>query len=685
MTDDLLELALADPAARRGPAPRRSSATPAIRDCSRSPTRRWGSCCATRGAPAEAVVELRTAMRYASRVDPEREADVRATYGLALVMAGRTAAGLRAAGPGRGLGRPASVRAKVLMRRAFALSLLGAAARGPGRHAGGPRRHPTVGKPHLGGPHAHTCLAPSRWRWAWRPTRSDPAQDARRIFQDLGEHDGGARCARQSSAMWRSYRGDLPRRARRVRRDGDGAGARSATNAPTSPSRRSDAYLDRRHWPAEAVQVLEDVPGRRELAVPHEAGRHPAGAGRRRVRPPAMPAGALAAASEARVAFRRSGSRLVRAAGPAPRRCGRASSSVIGADWREQTRRRGAAARCGARGRGAGRADPGRPAGRRARARGALACGAAYRDRPNALVRASAWLASALVREEAGATAAACCAPAAAGSPLSTSTAAPWAVPSCAPWPPRTAASWRCSPCATRASDARTLLRWSERWRATALAQPPVTPDGEVSTELAALRDNGRRLAQARAEGEPTAAARGRAANGWSAPCGPSTTAGPAERATPTPRLDVDRLVAEVGAGTLVELVHVDGTLHVLVVQRRPGTPSRRRRHGRGPGAGATSAGSAMRRAARGRPYDPGDLGTRLQETLLGTRSGPAARRSGHAGRRPPGCTPRRGRCFRRWPVGRSSVRAVGRPVAAGPRGPTGRRAAAAAGRARAR
>ena len=51
------------------------------------------------------------------------------------------------------------------------------------------------------------------------------------------------------------------------------------------------------------------------------------------------------------------------------------------------------------------------------------------------------------------------------------------------------------------------LLEWSERWRATALTQPPVHPpdDAELAQSLAALRDTRRRLAEAQAEGSPTA------------------------------------------------------------------------------------------------------------------------------------------------------------------------------------
>ena len=53
----------------------------------------------------------------------------------------------------------------------------------------------------------------------------------------------------------------------------------------------------------------------------------------------------------------------------------------------------------------------------------------------------------------------------------------------------------------------RRLLRWSERWRATSLAQLPVRPpeDDQLAAALAALRDNERRLALARSEAADTA------------------------------------------------------------------------------------------------------------------------------------------------------------------------------------
>ena len=80
----------------------------------------------------------------------------------------------------------------------------------------------------------------------------------------------------------------------------------------------------------------------------------------------------------------------------------------------------------------------------------------------------------------------------------------------------------------------RTLLWWSERWRATALAQPPVRPaaDDPVAAPLAALRDNARRLLAARADGEDVTQAPGRALAARGRGAG---RAAPARRATAPP------------------------------------------------------------------------------------------------------------------------------------------------------
>ena len=77
---------------------------------------------------------------------------------------------------------------------------------------------------------------------------------------------------------------------------------------------------------------------------------------------------------------------------------------------------------------------------------------------------------------------------------------------------------------------ARVLLEWSERWRATALAQPPVHPpdDEELAEDLAALRDTRRRLAEARADG---VADRRQAGRGPGAAGARDPAAGPPPRA----------------------------------------------------------------------------------------------------------------------------------------------------------
>lgn len=167
------------------------------------------------------------------------------------------------------------------------------------------------------------------------------------------------------------------------------------------------------------------------------------------------------------------------------------------------------------------------------------------------------------------------------------------------------------------ATDPRTLLRWSERTRATALAQPPATSDAAtIPASLAALRDNGRRLAEARADGEPTDALERERLRLERAVRSESHTlsATTAEQQKPP---SVEEIVAAVGDGCLVELVDVDGTLHVLVAHA-----GRVRRKV----AGSTEEIAALlgptqmllRRASRGRATDMSALGGQLQEAILG-------------------------------------------------------------------
>jgi hypothetical protein len=112
----------------------------------------------------------------------------------------------------------------------------------------------------------------------------------------------------------------------------------------------------------------------------------------------------------------------------------------------------------------------------------------------------------------------------------------------------------------------RTLLAWSERWRSAALAVPPVRPpaDTDFAGQLAALRQVTSRLEDARREGSATAALQReqlrlekavRAASLRSKGTGAPTDAA----------IDIPQLLDALGDTQLVEIVEVDGTLHVLV------------------------------------------------------------------------------------------------------------------------
>ena len=177
---------------------------------------------------------------------------------------------------------------------------------------------------------------------------------------------------------------------------------------------------------------------------------------------------------------------------------------------------------------------------------------------------------------------------------------------------------------AVKRGDARMLLRWTERWRASALAVPPALPpdDPELVAELGSLRAVVRRLESARAEGAPTARldherstleasirARTRRAAGDPAGVG---FAG----------YDLAALLDGLGGHRLVELTAVDGVLYATTVVNR-----RVRRHAVGAVADAERevelARFMLRRLAHGRaPRGALDrldsAGAALQRALLG-------------------------------------------------------------------
>ena len=168
-----------------------------------------------------------------------------------------------------------------------------------------------------------------------------------------------------------------------------------------------------------------------------------------------------------------------------------------------------------------------------------------------------------------------------------------------------------------RRGDARQMLEWSERWRATVLTIPPVRPqdDSELVGELAALRTLTHRLESGAEHGflererrRLEISVRRRVLRT------PGIATGGAERFRSA------ELVEQLGERSLVELVELDGELHAVVVAK--GNVRLRRVGPAGPAAHNLShALFALRREATGRGVERLDLdaiGNRLEQCLLG-------------------------------------------------------------------
>jgi tetratricopeptide (TPR) repeat protein len=182
---------------------------------------------------------------------------------------------------------------------------------------------------------------------------------------------------------------------------------------------------------------------------------------------------------------------------------------------------------------------------------------------------------------------------------------------------------------AVRARRPRLLLTWTERWRATALTVPSVRPsaDAELNTGLAALREVTSRLEDAHRQGSPTGPlqreqlrleglvrARSLQARGMAA----GRTV-----------IDVGALLDQLGTARLVEIIDVDGILHVLVCgagQVRQFTAGRTQDAIKA----VDFARFALRRLARDRLGDDPDsalailkaVGPDLQDAILGPAVG---------------------------------------------------------------
>jgi CHAT domain-containing protein len=117
------------------------------------------------------------------------------------------------------------------------------------------------------------------------------------------------------------------------------------------------------------------------------------------------------------------------------------------------------------------------------------------------------------------------------------------------------------------ADDPGMLLRWTERWRATTSAIPPVRPpdDDELAAGLARLRQLTRRLREATTDGRATGALereRRRAEDEVRRRV--LRTSGPSAEADGK-HIDIDETLAALGETRLLEIVQFDGSLHVLV------------------------------------------------------------------------------------------------------------------------
>ncbi len=179
---------------------------------------------------------------------------------------------------------------------------------------------------------------------------------------------------------------------------------------------------------------------------------------------------------------------------------------------------------------------------------------------------------------------------------------------------------------AAQARRPRLLLTWSERWRATAYAVPPVRPsaDAELNTSLAALRAVTRGLDQARSQGMPSASLQKEQQRLETEVRASALRARGNGRWTRAPFSPAD-LLDELGPAQLIEIVDVDGDLYVLTCGS-----GRIRQFAAGQAGDAMKAADfarfALRRLAGSRPGDDpasalailGKAGPALQQALLG-------------------------------------------------------------------
>jgi tetratricopeptide (TPR) repeat protein len=180
---------------------------------------------------------------------------------------------------------------------------------------------------------------------------------------------------------------------------------------------------------------------------------------------------------------------------------------------------------------------------------------------------------------------------------------------------------------AMRRGDARRLLAWSERWRATTQAVTPARPptDDRLARDMSALREVSRRLEQDLATTALVTALR-RERKRLERAVRDRILRTPGLAASPAAQFSLPALLGALGDGVLVELIELDGALHAVTVRR-----SGLRLHTVGSPADAARevafACFLLQRLAAGRRVpDAGqalaDAGARLERALLGTAAG---------------------------------------------------------------
>ncbi len=163
----------------------------------------------------------------------------------------------------------------------------------------------------------------------------------------------------------------------------------------------------------------------------------------------------------------------------------------------------------------------------------------------------------------------------------------------------------------------RRLLAWVERARASALARPPVLPpdDPQLAAAIAGVRETTRRLADATDQPELVEQLT-RERTRFEAEVRRHYRRIRSSPQSPT-RLDVAALLARLGEVALLSLVEIDATLYALLVHG-----GRVSRHRIGPTSAAIAEGQqarfALRRAAYGRQVDLDVVGERLSAAVLG-------------------------------------------------------------------